>query len=343
MRTQHRNNSHGRKFVQLVLSGLLLVALLASCSSPQQPTRQLKFSVVTSADSSLYKGAAKFAELVLQRTRGRIIVTLYPDAQLAGGNQVKELEMLSQGQIDFTFHSNLLYSTLDNKFSVISLPWLFDSYADVDKFLAGPAGKLLFDAMPPLGMVGLGYAENGFRQITNSKREIKTPDDLQGLKIRVPNAPMYLSLFKSFGAEPVTMSFAGVYKALEEKAVDGQENPVDLIASSKLYQVQNYVTLWNYSYDVMILGVNQELFKSLDQETQDILRQAAVEACAYEIQVAREAFKTRVDFLKSKNMKVTELTPAEIAAFRSLTGPVYEEYEPLLGSELMDQVHALGR
>ncbi len=327
----------------LIIVTLLVVGALVGCAAPQQPARQLKFSVVTSIESSWYKGAVKFADLVSERTRRKIIITVYPDAQLAGGNQVKELEMLGNGQIDLTYHSTLLYANLDSKFFVISLPWVFGRYEDVDTFLSGPAGKTLFDLTPSHGIVGLAYGENGFRQITNSKRAIQTPADLQGLKIRVPSAPMYITVFKTLGAEPQTMNFAAVYKALQENVVDGQENPVDIIASSKLYDVQKHITLWNYSYDALIMGINQDLYNSLDKQTQDILRQAAIEASAYQIQLNRESAATKVDLLKEKGMTVAELTPGQLEAFRDLMAPVYAEYEPTIGKDLMDLVQAINK
>jgi len=324
----------------VALVSLLLASSLGGCDLSEQPVRQLKFSVVASIDSSWYKGAVRFADLVKERSRGKLIITVYPDAQLAGGNQTKELEMLQEGKIDFTYHSTLLYMNLDKKFFVLSMPWIFSSYEDVDRVLNGAAGRKLLDLTSTYKIVGLAYGENGFRQLTNSKREIRTPEDMKGLRVRVPNAPMYLSIFKALGAEPTIMNFAAVYKALQEDAMDGQENPIDVIVSSKLYDVQKYITLWNYSYDALILGVNQTLYNSLDKPTQDLLRQAAVEASTYQIQLSREAARTKLGLLKEKGMVVTELTPEQLQAFRDKMGPIYTEYEPIIGKELLDEVRA---
>jgi len=324
----------------VALVSLLLASSLGGCDLSEQPVRQLKFSVVASIDSSWYKGAVRFADLVKERSRGKLIITVYPDAQLAGGNQTRELEMLQEGKIDFTYHSTLLYMNLDKKFFVLSMPWIFSSYEDVDRVLNGAAGRKLLDLTSTYKIVGLAYGENGFRQLTNSKREIRTPEDMKGLRVRVPNAPMYLSIFKALGAEPTIMNFAAVYKALQEDAMDGQENPIDVIVSSKLYDVQKYITLWNYSYDALILGVNQTLYNSLDKPTQDLLRQAAVEASTYQIQLSREAARTKLGLLKEKGMVVTELTPEQLQAFRDKMGPIYTEYEPIIGKELLDEVRA---
>lgn len=328
-------------FIHLALLGLLLLS--GGCSPPEPPPRQLKFSVVTAPDSSIYKAAVRFADLVQARTKGKLTITVHPNAQLAGGNQLKEFEMLRQGQIDFTYDSNMFYATLDKKFSAISLPWVFSSLAEVDSFLGSPSGAGLLELTKAYGIVGLAYGENGFRQITNSKRAIRTPEDLKGLKLRVPNVPVWFSVLQTLGAEPVIMTWPAVYKALQEGIVDGQENPLDIIVSYKIYDIQHHITLWNYLYDTFILGVNAELYNSLDDKTRKILRQAALEASAYQIELSREAARSQVEFLKSKGMEVTQLTPEEIQVFRDMMTPIYAEYEATIGRELMEAIRGIVR
>jgi len=321
----------------------LLAALTSACSNPEPPVRQLKFSVVTAPDSSIYKAAVKFSELVEARTKGRLTITVHPNAELAGGNQLKEFEMLRSGDIDFTYDSNMFYATLDKKFGVISLPWIFDGQDNVDRFLGGEIGAELLELTRDHGIVGLAYGENGFRQITNSKREIRQPDDLKGLRLRVPNVPIWFSILKSLGAEPTIMTWPSVYKALQEDVIDGQENPLDIIVSYKLFFIQRYITLWNYLYDAFILGVNAKLYDSFDAETKKILRQAALEASAYQMQLSREAARNQKEVLKEKDMVVTELTAEELGAFRERMQPIYTEYESEVGKDLVDKVIRLGK
>lgn len=331
--------------VSLLRLGLVLlpvwVLILGGCNPPEPPPRQLKFSVVTAPDSSIYKAAVRFSELVQARTKGRLQITVHPNCELSGGNQLKEFEMLKSGEIDFTYDSNMFYATLDKRFGVISLPWGFSSLDDVDRFLKGSGGTMLLDLTKQYGIVGLAYGENGFRQITNSKRPIRKPSDLAGLKLRVPNVPIWFSVIKTLGAEPVIMTWPAVYKALQEGVVDGQENPLDIIASNKLYDIQKHITLWNYLYDAFILGVNAKLYNGLDEKTQIILREAAVEASAYQIQLSREAARTQTDFLKEKGMEVTVLSAEEVKAFRDLMDPIYAEYEPVFGKDLLDAVRGV--
>ncbi|MBN1690212.1 MAG: DctP family TRAP transporter solute-binding subunit [Dehalococcoidia bacterium] len=290
------------------------------------PARNWKMSVVTGEDSAWTRGARLFADLVKQRSSGRIQITVYPDAGLAGGNQVNELTMLRDGNIDFTYHSNLLYSNLDQSFAAVSMPWLFTDYAQVDAALSGAAGRELLKETEAYGIVGLAYGENGFRQLTNSKLAVRVPEDMYGLKIRIPDVGLYNSIYRELGATPVIMSFPEVTGALKQGQIDGQENPVDIIVSSRLYEVQNHITVWNYSYDALILGMNKKEYNSLPAAAQEIIRQAAIEASIEQTKLSRDAAKTRLSLLRDQGMIVTELTPDQVKAFRTATEPVYVEW-----------------
>ena len=177
--------------------------MFKSTSSSQGGSGQpisLKMSVTASDSSTWTKGAEKFAELVKERTNGEILITVYPNEQLSGGNQSKGVEMLSSGATDLSYHSNIIYSVLDERFGVISLPWLIPSHEAADAALAGKGGEAINEILEEIGIVGLAFGENGFRQLTNSVREIKTVEDIEGLKIRVPGMKMYIDLFTALGA-----------------------------------------------------------------------------------------------------------------------------------------------
>ena len=272
-----------------------------------------------------------FADLVKQRSGGQIQITVYPNGELAGGNQVKELTMLQDGSINFTYHSNLLYTNLDQSFAAISMPWLFTDYSQVDAALSGPAGSQLLKATEAQGIVGLAYGENGFRQLTNDKRAIRSPDDLHDLKIRIPDVELYNSIYKAMGAIPITMNFGEVIGALKQGQIDGQENPVDVIVSSKLYEVQEHITIWNYSYDALILGMNKKDWDGLPGTARAIIRQAASEASKEQVKLSRVAARTQLSLLRDKGMTITELTPDQIEAFRATTESVYAEWSSKIG------------
>lgn len=334
-----------KKVLSIVIILVLAVAMLSGCGSKTQSTGssesqkqkiELKMSVTTSDSSTWTKGAKKFAELVSQKTNGRVTIKVYPNEQLSGGNQGKGVEMLRNGAIDLSFHSNIIYSIMDERFGVISLPWLLPDYETVDSKLKGKGGEAINKILDEIGIVGLGFGENGFRQLTNSKKNVTKPEDMQGLKIRIPGIKMYISLFKALGADPVAMNFSEVFTALQQKAIDGQENPTDVISSSKLYEVQKYMTIWNYSYDSIILGMNKKKFESLDDEAKKAIQEAAKEACEYQVKLNRELAQEQIKMFKEKGMEITEISPDVIKQFKEKVQPVYKEYEPIIGKELID-------
>jgi tripartite ATP-independent transporter DctP family solute receptor len=305
-------------------------------SGDAKKTVKMKMSVTTNEQSTWYKGAQMWADKVKEKTNGRVEIKVFGNEQLSNGNQAKGIEMLQNGSTDASLHSTIIYTALDQKFGVVSMPWLFADEAQADKALAGEGGKKLEAVLREKGIEPLGYGENGFRQITNSKKPIAAPADMAGLKIRVPGMMMYLDLYKNLGSDPTSMNFAEVFTALQQGTIDGQENPLPVIMSSKLYEVQKYISLWNYSYDPLVLGVNKKLFDSLDKDTQKILKDTAVEAMEYERKINREENEKLVKELESKGMKVTKLTPEQVKQFQEKVAPIYEQYSSIMGKDLID-------
>ena len=319
----------------ILFTGLALAISACSPTSVSDiPARNWEMSVVTNEDSSWTKGAGLFADLVRRRSGGQIQITVYPNGELAGGNQTEELTMLQDGSIDFTYHSNLLYSNIDQSFAAISMPWLFTDYSQVDAALSGSAGRELLKALETQGIVGLAYGENGFRQLTNDRLAVRTPDDLHGLRIRIPDVELYNSIFEAMGAIPITMNFGEVIGALRQGQIDGQENPIDIIVSSKIYEVQKHITIWNYSYDALILGMNEKDWDGLPGNAQVIIKLAASEASKQQVRLSRDAAQTELSLLRDKGMTITELTPDQVKAFRSTTDTVYAEWSSKIESTI---------
>lgn len=333
-----------KKKLSIILAMVLSLGVLSACGAKEETpgtgtsdkVMELKMSTTTADTSTWAMGAKKFAEIVKEKTGGKINITVYPNEQLGGGNQGKGLEMLMSGSADFTYHSNIIYSIMDEKFGVISLPWLIPDTETADRVLGGSGGEAINKLLEEKGIKGLGFGENGMRQITNSKKEITSPDDMKGLKVRIPGIKMYVSLYKALGADPITMNFGEVFTALQQNTIDGQENPTDVISSSKINEVQEYMTEWNYSYDAIILGMNKKLFDGFDAETQQIFIDAGKEASAYQRELNRETSKTQTQAFKDGGMKVNTLTAEQITAFRAAVEPVYTEYEPIIGKDLIN-------
>jgi len=314
----------------------MAVAMLFLAGAAFAASKTIRLSHITAKDSPWDKGANKFAELVAKNTNGRVEVKVYPQSQLANGKQKAELEMLQSGAIDMTWDSPIILALfLDKRFDVFNLPWLYPSMDVANKVADGPMGALADRWLAEKGIVGLGIGVNGFRELTNSKHPITSPDDMKGIKFRVAGTKLYLETFKLLGANALTMNFGEVFTSLQQGVIDGQENPTAIIDSSKLYEVQKYLTMWHYSFDPLILCVNKKLFDSLSPADRKAIRAAAKDAVAYERAVSAEEEKRLPAVLEKKGMQVNTLTPAQIAVFRDRVKPVYAMVGEYVGADNM--------
>ena len=242
-----------RSFLTSTLASLLavvgLTALLHSnLVMAAEYKSEYKMSLVLGTAFPWGKGGEIWADLVRERTNGRINIKLYPGASLVGGDQTREFTAIRQGVIDMSIGSTINWSPQIKELNLFSLPFLMPNYQSIDALVKGPVGKDLLDIIEKQGVVPLAWGENGFREISNSKKEIKKPEDLKGMKFRVVGSPIYNETFSALGANPTQMSWADTQAALASGAVDGQENPESVYAAAKLYTVgQKYVTVWRYS------------------------------------------------------------------------------------------------
>jgi len=314
--------------------------LLVSCGSGSSGTKTLNFSLILGDNSDWYKGAVRFAELLESKTGGTYKIKVFPHAQLAGQDQRTELEMVQSGVIDMSFESTILLSLIEPRMSVLGLPWLFEDYDHAEKVLDGPLGKEMLEMLPPKGLVGLAYGANGFRQLTNSRRAVTSPEDLTALKIRIPAIKMYIDIFKLLGADPSSMSFGEVFTALAQGTFDGQENPVSVIHSARLHEVQKYLTVWNYSYDPIIICINSGVWDSLPPEMQAIFSECADEAMKYQREVVALGEAALLDSLRMKGMEVNILENDALVPFKALAEPVYSEYAEEIGNDLIGKFRA---
>ena len=326
--------------------------VLAGCGGKKEEPKKteakkisIKMSVTTPAETSPWNIAAKkWAELVKERTKGRVEITTFPNEQLSSGNQQKGIEQVAAGITGASIHSTIIYSVIEPKLAVVSMPWILPNNAAVDKAMKGAPGEEIKKLVRAKGIEPLAFGENGFRHWTNSKKPLTSPEDMKGLKMRVPGMKMYISLFKAMGADPTAMSFSEVFTALQQGTIDGQENPISVIYTSKLQEVQKYLTICNYSYDPLVLGINKKLYDSMDKETQDILKKAAEEAMALNIKLTREDEAKQLEDMKKKNgLQVNVLTPEQIKVFQGTTTAVYKEQEPIIGKALLDMFIAAGK
>ncbi len=286
------------------------------------------------------KGGEIWAGKVRERTQGRINIKLYPGVSLIQGDQTREFSALRQGVIDMAIGSTINWSPQVKQLNLFSLPFFFPDYAAVDAVTQGEAGKTIFQTLDKAGVVPLAWGENGYREISNSKRPIKTPADLKGMKIRVVGSPLFLDTFTALGANPTQMSWADAQPAMASGAVDGQENPLSVYMAAKLYTVaQKYVTLWNYMNDPLIFVVNKDIWNSWTPADREIVKQAAIDAGKEQIAIARkglvEADKPLLKEIASHGVTVTQLSPEERQAFVQATRPVVDKWKGAIGADLV--------
>ncbi|MGJ8545966.1 MAG: DctP family TRAP transporter solute-binding subunit [Sulfitobacter sp.] len=315
----------------VVALGAVALAHMATMASAET----LRLTHNTGNTTTWQKGADRFAELVSEATGGDTTVRIFPNAQLTGGDQMKQSEMVGRGGIDFVVTSAINVTPLVPEMAVFSLPYLYADYAQVDATTSGAPGEKMAEIMRGHGIEVLAWGENGFREVTNNKHPIRTPDDLKGLKMRVAG-PMYIDVMNALGANPQQMQWAETFSALQQGVVDGQENPIGaVIIPQRVYEVQKYITPWHYSYDPIFLGVSQKLWDSWDDETKSAMSKAAQDAMAYQVEITRSATADGLEVLKSEGMEVHELTPEALQAFRDATKEPFAQWSEKVGADLV--------
>ena len=324
----------------LAASALVLTACSGGAgggSADGTETYNWDMTITVSETSTWWQGAEKFAELLDEKSDGRITLNLFANEQLSGGDPAAGVEMLANGDKAFSYNSPIIYSGLDSRFSAITAPFLYADYDQADAAIADGAAAAYEGLTEEMGIKMLGFGESGFRQVTNAKHEIVTPDDIRGLKLRVAGSDLFLDIYKELGADPVSMNFAEVFTSLQTGAIDGQENPFDVIYSNGLMEVQDYLTVWNYVYDPLILGMNLDLYNSLSDDDKKIVDEAAAEANKFQINLSREREAEQLAEMQQQ-MTVTTLSPEQLETFRTAMQPVYDKYESKWTPEIAEAV-----
>lgn len=278
--------------------------------------------------------AKMFGELLDKESGGKIKVRVFPNAQLAGGSMPKNIALLAQGgHYEMAVLSASVLGNLDEKFLTVLVPFTFANYAEVNKRLDGTGGKWLAEMLEPRGLVYLSGFHNGLKQVTNGKREIRKPEDLQGMKIRIPGGEVGIRTFKAFGADPVAMSWSELFTALQQGTVDGQENSYQTIDSGKIYEVQKFLTEWNYCYDGYFFLMNKRDWDKLNEPTKELLREKAVEAALWGRKYLEDGEREVKKKFKENGVTISELSEEELQAFRNVIKPIQEYFIDKFGAE----------
>jgi len=301
---------------------LLAAAVVAQAQDIQE--RTIRFGHLNNTDHPTSWGAKKFAEIVAAKSGGKLTVKEFPSSQL--GNELQQQSALQGGVQEMLVASTTSLTGIVKEFGLFDFPFLFSDARQADAMVDGPLGKMLSARLAEKGVVVLGFFDLGFRNVTNSKRPITKPEDLEGLKLRVIPNPVFLETFKTFKANPLPMPFAELYPALETKAVDGQENPYAVILSSKFYEVNKYVSGTNHVYATNPIQISKRFWDKLSPAEQKLLQDAAIEAQNYQRTVSREASGKALGELKAKGMIYNDIAPAELARMRAEVKPVHDKF-----------------
>ena len=324
-----------KKVIALVLAAVLCAAMLAGCGSSAPASSAPAASGSASSDAPKYEKltltmavngtdtqvdsrvANHFNELVEAETDGAITIEVFPNDQLAGGSSSKGVEMVADGSTDIAAYATVALSVLDPKLGIALVPWTFSSYTQAREIIDATGLDFYNSVLNEYGLTAVGSFHNGFRQLSNNVRPVTTPDDLKGLKIRVPGGEIYMSFFKEFGADPTNMNWGEVFTALQQGTIDGQENGVSVTSTSGVLEVQDYVTIWNYSYENDLIVFNSALWDTLSADTQAMLTEKAVEACNWGRDIVEAEHDQLIEDFRAKGVQVDVLTEEQIDAFKS--------------------------
>jgi tripartite ATP-independent transporter DctP family solute receptor len=268
-----------------------------------------------------HEAAVKFAELVKEKTVGRVEVQVSPSAQL--GDDAAMLTQLRTGALDISANSQGAVSTAVPEYAAFGMPFLFSDSAQAFKLLDGPLGKELADKSAQKGLVVLGYWDNGIRHMTNSKHPITKVEDMKGLKMRTPPDAVLVDIMQSLGAEAQQIKFAELYVALQQGVVDGQENPLMNIYASKLYEVQKFISLTGHKYEMTPFLMSKRTWDRLSEADRKAVTDAAREATALQRKLSQEADEKLVTDLKAKGVRVDSI---DRPAFEKATTAVVDKW-----------------
>ena len=317
---------------------LAAVAALGVAQAQEINEHSFKLAMQNPKGHPLAEGAAKFAELVEEKSDGNITIKPFYGGVLGGDAQT--VSALQGGTIEFVILNSGILASQAKEFAVFDFPFLFSTPEEADAVVDGPFGQQMHAKLEGQGIVGLAYWELGFRDITNSVRPITKADDIAGLKLRVIPNEINIDWVSALGANPTPLAFPELYTAMETGAVDGQENPVSVILANKFYDVQKYLALTHHQYNPQSVIFSKKVWDTLTDDEKKLLQEAAMEAGKFERELTRSNAASDLEELKSEGMEVTELPPEEMEKLREKVKPVIEKHTEAVGSETVDALMA---
>lgn len=323
---------------RLFLKSVIAAAAIAVAGVAVAQTKTIKFVNQNAKGHPIVQGMEKFAQLVDTKSGGKLKVTVYPGGTL--GSDQANVTALQGGTLEMASMNSGIFAGLTPEFAVYDFPFMFANGKEADTILDGNFGKSMHQKLEAKGIVGLAYYELGFRSITNSKRAITKVEDVAGLKLRVIPNPINVDWVSALGANPTPLPFPELYAALEQKAVDGQENPPPTIFLTKFHEVQKHLVMSNHQYNPQSVVVSKKFWDGLSGDEKRILQEAASESAKYQREVNRAYVDDALAGLKKGGMQVTELTVAEMNKMRDKMKPVIVKHSEKVGPDTVNALNA---
>lgn len=327
-----------RRMLMKAALAALAVSTFGPVAAQDIRERTLKLGLQNPKGHPAVIGAERFAEIVAAKSGGKLKVNLFPGGVLGG--DAPTVSAVQAGTVEMTVLNSGILASQVKEFAVYDFPFLFANAREADAVVDGPFGKNMHAKLADKGIIGLAYWELGFRNMTNSRRPIHKVEDIAGLKLRVIPNPINIDWVKALDANPTPLAFPELFGALEQKAVDGQENPVSVILANRFAEVQKYLALTNHQYNPQSVIVSKKLWDGMSAAERQILQDAAVEAGKYQRQVSREQAASMLEELKKAGMQVSELPAAEQAKLRERMKPVIDKYAGSVGEATVKDIMA---
>jgi len=323
-----------RIFIKTLIASVALAA--AGVATAQDKT--IKFATQNPKGHPLVMGMEKFKEIVEAKSGGKLKVNLFPGGTL--GSDQANVSAMQGGTLEMVAMNSGILASQVKEFAIFDFPFMFPNEAVADAVVDGTFGQKMHAKLQDKGLIGLGYYELGFRQITNSKRAVTKVEDLEGLKLRVIPNPINVDWVKALGANPTPLPFPEVYSAMEQKAIDGQENPISVINANKFYEVQKHVVLSNHQYNPQSVLMSKKFWDGLNAEQKKIITEAVHVSAKYQREQARAALAAKLDNMKKNGMQVTQFPHAELAKLRDKMKPVIDKHSASVGAAVVQEVQA---
>ena len=321
---------------RMFLKSLVAIAATAALGTSFAQERTIKFGLNGPEGHPAAAGMKKFAELVQAKSGGKMKVNLFFGATLGSDQAITT--SIQGGTVEMSVMNSGILASLVKELAIFDFPFLFANEKESDAIVDGPVGKRMHKMLEDKGVVGLAYWELGYRHITNSKRALNKVEDIDGLKLRVIPNPINVDWVKALGANPTPMPFPEVYGGLESKAIDGQENPVAVIAANKFWEVQKYIALTNHQYNPQSVIFSKKVWDTYSPAEKKIIEDAAAEATLFQREQSRAAVAANLELLKKNGMTVTTFAPPEVAKLREKMAPVIAKYTANVGEATVKEV-----